>query len=73
MKIIINITRHRHSYLHTITRNGVQERPAEIDRIRAEEIIRVNCDGHLPAECNLDVTTPRRWVWQVEVETANVQ
>jgi hypothetical protein len=69
MSTVVTITRHRHSYLHTIIRNGVKSTPAEIDRLRAEEIIRTNSNGQLPVECNLDICQPRRWTWQIEVDT----
>jgi hypothetical protein len=68
VKTVINITRHRNTYLRTLTRDGVQGKPGIIPRELAEEIIRANNAGKLPMECNLDVTTPRRWSWQVEVE-----
>ena len=68
MKTVINITRHRHTYLHTITRDGVQGTPAAIDWQRAVDIVLAHCDGQLPAECNFDVCQPRRWSWEIELE-----
>jgi hypothetical protein len=69
MNITIVVTRHRHSYLHTIHKDGVAGLSAEIDRARAEEIIRENNQGQLPAECNLDICQSRRWSWSCKLET----
>jgi hypothetical protein len=61
MNITIVVTRHRHSYLHTIHKDGVAGLSAEI--------IRENNQGQLPAECNLDICQSRRWSWSCKLET----